>query len=135
MSTFIFGVIMVAIGLTAALADGTDLRWASTASVAALGAAVVILVAALMAPRIEQSRGPSSRPRAPVVSSPAEGPVDDDGSLGGDPIGAGGSPADDVVPSEPESGEGDSSWESAFGVESEPPPGGTEPEPDTEPAE
>ncbi|MCP5031515.1 MAG: hypothetical protein GY939_06885, partial [Actinomycetia bacterium] len=45
--TFIYGSILVAVGVTAALADGTGLEFGPTASVAALIVAVVVLVVAV----------------------------------------------------------------------------------------
>lgn len=121
MATFTFGVVVVAIGLTAAVADGTDLGWASTASVAALGAAVVILVAAVMAPRIDGNRGRGqSAPPGPKPESTEAGSSSETESLSEAESAEARSSEPQTLEaglSEPLSLEDESSWESAFGVE------------------
>ncbi len=51
MSTFTYGAILVGVGATVALADGTELDFGPTASVAALTVAVVVLVAGVFSTR------------------------------------------------------------------------------------
>lgn len=56
MSTFAFGMILVAGGLAVAIADLTSLDFDETASVAALAGGAVVLIAATVAPRTTAAR-------------------------------------------------------------------------------
>ena len=56
MSTFAFGMLLVAGGLAVAIADLTSLDFDETASVAALAGGAVVLIAATMAPRTTAAR-------------------------------------------------------------------------------
>ncbi len=74
MATFIYGSILVAVGVTVALTDGTGLEFGPTASVAALTVAVVVLLAALLSSRAKAN--PAGRVDPPEVKTESDQEAD-----------------------------------------------------------
>ncbi len=78
MSTFTYGAILVGVGATVALADGTELDFGPTASVAALTVAVVVLVAGVLSTRAKADPGDPGDPQESTTGTDPQDDLDPD---------------------------------------------------------